>query len=244
MSLSCRGPRAGPLPRACTPWNCAAPRAAAACFTLLALGALPLAGCRATARSGDDAALVARWLTGTFSSAAQAKADPENFLAIRLVMVPIWTERTDGPWLYVEQAAERRLDRPYRQRVYHIVSEGAGRVRSDVYTLPAEALRYAGAWAQARPLGDLKPADLTLRAGCAIFLKRDGPERFVGSTRGKGCPSELAGASYATSQVTLTPARLDSWDRGFDAGGTQVWGATTGPYAFLRIGREDVRLRG
>ena len=58
-------------------------------------------------------------LVGSFSSAAQADAD-SNFRAIDLHMVPIWTDRTDGPWLYVEQAVAEARDRPYQIGRAHV----------------------------------------------------------------------------------------------------------------------------
>jgi hypothetical protein len=57
---------------------------------------------------------------------------------------------------------------------------------------------------------------------------------MTGSTQGDGCASALRGAAYATSEVTLTAGELDSWDRGFDATGNQVWGSTKGAYRFVK----------
>jgi hypothetical protein len=37
----------------------------------------------------------------------------------------------------------------------------------------------------------------------------------------------------ATSEVVVSPGRIESWDRGFDAEGVQVWGAEKGAYVFL-----------
>ena len=37
----------------------------------------------------------------------------------------------------------------------------------------------------------------------------------------------------ATSEVVVSPGRIESWDRGFDAEGAQVWGAEKGAYVFL-----------
>lgn len=51
-------------------------------------------------------------------------------------------------------------------------------------------------------------------------------ERVSGST--------LMRASYATSEVELRANGFTSWDRGFDASGRQVWGATAGPHQFVR----------
>lgn len=199
-----------------------------------------LAGCRSTPPAEappqwTDGERVARWLTGSFSSRAQAEADAEHYHDIRLEVVPIWRDRGDGSWLYVEQAAAARLDRPYRQRVYHVVDEGDGAVRSDVYTLPGEAFAWAGAWRDPGRFDGVTPADLTLRTGCSIYLTRTSTFLYEGSTRGKGCASTLRGAAFATSRVRLAPKRLESWDRGYDAVGRQVWGATEGPYVFDRV---------
>lgn len=181
----------------------------------------------------DDAQLqqLKSWMTGSFSSAEQAAADT-NYFDIRLEMVPIWPERTDAFWLYVEQAAAWSLERPYRQRVYRLSRRDAETLESAVFELP-HPLRFAGAWQEKQPLAQLTPDSLTERTGCAILLEfQDGA--FVGSTTGQECTSELHGAAYATSEVRIEPTVLTSWDRGFDAAGKQVWGAETGPYIFRK----------
>jgi hypothetical protein len=173
------------------------------------------------------------FMTGSFSSAAQAAADPE-YRDIRLHMAPIWPDRTDGRWLYVEQAAAGSLDKPYRQRVYRVSGPMDGVFQSEVFTM-ASPLRFAGAWARPELLGSLTPDSLTVRDGCAVILKQDETGGFSGSTEGHGCGSDLRGATYATSEVAVTRERLTSWDRGFAADGVQVWGATKGPYVFDRL---------
>jgi hypothetical protein len=174
-------------------------------------------------------------MVGSFSSAAQAKADPANFKDIRLEVARIWKGRTDGVWLYVEQAAAETLHQPYRQRVYRLTALPDGRFRSDIFKFTGDPIRHAGAWRQAEGLKDLGPADLETRTGCAVFLVTDGKGGFIGGTHEKDCESQLRGASYATTEVKLEAAAMTSWDRGFDAQGRQVWGATTGGYRFLRL---------
>ena len=66
-------------------------------------------------------------------------------------------------------------------------------------------------------------------------LRRASAGAFEGSTVENECVSTLRGAAYATSEVTVSRERLTSWDRGFDAGGGQVWGATEGPYIFDKV---------
>lgn len=173
------------------------------------------------------------WMSGAFSSEAQHLADPQNYLHIVLHMQPIWLERTDGAWLYVEQAAASRQDKPYRQRIYRLRMEADGAAWSDVYTLPGDPLQFAGAWQEPTRFAALDPAELTLREGCSIRLERvEGA--WQGATLGSACPSELRGAAFATSEARIEPVLLTSWDRGYGADGKQVWGATLGPYRFVK----------
>jgi hypothetical protein len=204
----------------------------------LVVAVLFAAGCRgAPARTADhqaDLEALYPMMLGTFSSAEQARLDPDNFFNIRLVMVPIWTERGDGYWLYVEQAAAGALDRPYRQRVYHlsVQDDADAPLRSEVYTLPGDPLAFVGAWARPDVFEAIGPGDLELREGCAIHLSRQPDGTFVGATRGTGCASTLGDAAYATSEVVIRHGLLSSWDRGYTASGEQAWGAEAGPYLF------------
>jgi CpeT protein len=48
------------------------------------------------------------------------------------------------------------------------------------------------------------------------------------------CPSNLRGATYATSEVVVQHDKMISWDRGFDSRDKQVWGAEKGGYIFMK----------
>ncbi|MCA3004058.1 MAG: chromophore lyase CpcT/CpeT [Planctomycetaceae bacterium] len=174
-------------------------------------------------------------MAGHFSSAAQAQADPE-FFDIHLHMASIWPELAgeDTHWLYVEQARGDMLSRPYRQRVYRLVRTGQDRFRSDVFILPGDAARFAGAFAKPELLSGVAPAQLSFREGCSLNLVATA-DGFVGATEGTGCASELRGASYATSEATIGPDGMVTWDRGYDKDGKQVWGAVKSGYRFLRV---------
>lgn len=209
-------------------------RAIASVFVLMFIAGsiMPSPAGADEAAPASDLPTLATWLSGSFSSAAQAAADT-NYFDIRLRVVPAWTDRADGPWLYVEQATASAQDKPYRQRVYRLRKGGDGTFTSEVYALPG-ARRFAGAWRQARPLATLTPDSLLARDGCAVVLRRTDDGHFAGGTVGNGCASDLRGAAYATSEVTVGPDIIESWDRGFAADGTQAWGATGGGYVFVR----------
>lgn len=214
-------------------------------WPILLCTGLAVSGCATPGSKGKEwspdreLGRLATLMAGSFASTAQHEADPENFLDIRLHMVPIWTARRDGKWLYVEQAAAANTERPYRQRVYKLARGAEGALESRVFELPGDPLAYAGAWRETRPLVRVSPEQLIPREGCAIVLRPTAAGGFEGSTRGRECLSTLRGSAYAMSEVMIEPWGMRTWDRGFDADGKQVWGSTAGPYEFRRISSRD-----
>lgn len=170
-------------------------------------------------------------MVGKFSSEAQAKKDTAYF-NISLVMTPIWPNRTDGKWLYVEQAVSSKLDKPYRQRVYHLQHPFKDRFTSDIYTIK-DPLSFAGLQNDKIKREKLTFDLIDIKDGCTVTLVNNN-DIYEGGTDGNKCPSDLRGARYATTKITLKNGELDSWDQGFDVGGKQVWGATKGGYIFIK----------
>lgn len=204
---------------------------------------LGLTGCRTPGQADPKAPAgsvesLAGMMVGSYTSDAQAKTDPD-FKVIELHMAPIWSSRKDGPWLYIEQAAAGSLDKPYRQRVYHLsVSQNPekspGTVESVVFELPGDPLTMAGAWQDPKRFDTMVPEALQAREGCTVYVVPNADGTWTGSTDGELCRSTLRGATYATSEVTITATELRSWDRGFDKDGKQVWGAVKGAYRFVK----------
>lgn len=176
---------------------------------------------------------VATLLTGSFSSADQALAD-KNYHHATLHSVRIWPDRTDGPWLYVEQALADAPDQPYRQRVYQLALEPDGTIEARIFTLD-DPIRATGAWRKTTPLSDLTPTRVTFNEGCSVFFRAMPDGSFLGATHGNGCHSNLRGATHATTEATLTSDRIVWWERGFNSSGRQVWGSATGGYVFTRV---------
>ena len=190
--------------------------------------------CTATKNnSGNKGSLseLQQLMTGQFDSQAQSVADT-TYYNITLKMIPIW-KSTGEHWLYVEQAVASMQDKPYRQRVYKLMDNGAGNFVSLVYTLESPK-DWIGKWKTPDDFDMIKPEDLTEREGCGVFLKKVGKNLYKGSTKDKDCTSTLRGASYASSIVTISDKQILSWDQGFDDKGEQVWGATKGGYIFQK----------
>ena len=168
-------------------------------------------------------------MAGSYNSTAQHQQDTANYFDIRLQMIPIWKDRTDGYWLYVEQAVAGYQEKPYRQRVYHVQETFPGKFESAIYTL-SDPLRFAG---KPEAVEKLHPDSLTEKSGCAVQLIKKG-NSFVGGTVGENCPSDRRGATYTTSEVVVKRKLLVSWDRGYNDKKEQVWGAEKGGYRFVK----------
>ncbi|MBM4280376.1 MAG: hypothetical protein FJ137_06310 [Deltaproteobacteria bacterium] len=173
-------------------------------------------------------------LTGRFDSSAQAARDSRYF-PVQLRACAVDTPALGEHVLYVEQAMLSAADQPYRQRVYAIAQRDDGAVVSTVYELvqPERFVGFCdlGATDQAGIMPVVE--DVAVLPGCAVILTAT-DDGFTGSTDGRACLNDYQGATYATSEVALTDASIESWDRGYDAADAQVWGATAGAYRFDR----------
>lgn len=182
--------------------------------------------------SQRDVEILVEYMVGSFTSEEQAEKD-SSYFNIELEMVQIWKDRTDGPWIYIEQAVSETKDKPYRQRVYQIKQRSDGKIESIVYSIP-NPLRFAGDYEKEFPLLRINPDSLLIKEGCEVVLYRTDHGYFEGGTVDKNCASDLRGASYATSEVMIDKDKMITWDRGFDENGNQVWGATKGGYVFKK----------
>lgn len=190
-----------------------------------------ISGCQsAKVAKQNELQQLMNFMQGTYSSEKQSIEDKEYF-NISLHMTPIW--KSKGHYLYVEQAIFEKQDSPYRVRIYK-VSKRNEEFISEIYTLKNEK-EWIGKWKTPEAFDNLAETDIELKQGCEVILKKQSDGTFIGQTGEKTCPSELRGASYASSKVTVTPTQILSWDQGFDKDGKQVWGAVKGGYIFDKI---------
>lgn len=207
--------------------------AALSAIATLAIGLLwNCSSARSSAAPDGDLSTLVAWMTGDFSSQAQSLRD-SDFYDIRLHIHPIWPADKANHWLYVEQATASAENKPYRQRIYKVERDGASGFKSIVYTLP-DPPKWVGGHKNPPMFDQLKPADLSRREGCTVFLEKQKDGSFAGATKGEGCESSIRGAKYASSKVTVTEKMLRSWDQGFNEKGEQVWGAEKGGYEFVK----------
>lgn len=173
----------------------------------------------------------ATMLIGEFNSKDQANQD-STYFNIHLSMTRIWDADTKAIWLYVEQAMDEKREKPYRQRVYKLGQLEKDVFTSDIYTIVNQE-HFIGLQNNKEKKELLTPDMIELKQGCTVILKKtDGI--YIGGTDADKCPSDLRGASYATTKIIMSGNMLESWDQGFDKSGKQVWGATKGGYRFIK----------
>ena len=172
-------------------------------------------------------------ITGSFSSAKQAKKDT-SFDEITLQVYPIWQNIKDGNWLYAEQILSKGVEKSYRQRVYKIEKVDNELFRRIIYTLP-DPNDFTGKWKTPSVFDVINPANLALKNGCDVYLRKVADKYYRGATKEGTCKSTLDGASYATSETEIFADKVISWDRGFNKKGEEVWGVKKGGYIFDRL---------
>lgn len=182
----------------------------------------------------DNLEQLAALMPGVFINNKQYEADQKNFYHIQIQLFRIWDDRDDGKWFYIEQAQVGVADSPYRQRVYQLTRGERDTLISKVYTLPDP---NAAIGMENNPAfwRSIKPEQLKERIGCSVYLVKKSNAHYVGGTKPNSCSSRLAGAQYATSEVSIQWHAFMSLDRGYDENDEQVWGSEKGAYIFERI---------
>ena len=161
-------------------------------------------------------------------TSAQAAANPDKanvrMTTCRVQMVD--AADANSVFLYQEQALGDRLDQPYRQRFLQISANGQTVVSQSFK--PQNAQAWINGCNQSAPR--LVQEDLG-KSVCSVYLM---PliAVYVGNTPASGCPANVRGAVKITNTIVLHADGMDTYDRGFDAAGNQVWGADDESYQF------------
>lgn len=175
---------------------------------------------------------VVQYLEGQLSTSQRAAQNPKiadvTMTTCRVQLEPAGT--ADRIYLYQEQAITSRMDKPYRQRILEISASPLSQtVRSRSFKLVNQTqwINFCD-----RPNQAMHHSDLA-EAVCSVFLKARNAE-FIGVTEATGCPAKVRGAVLIRNHIRLYPGGMETWDRGYDAQGKQVWGADDEPYQFRR----------
>uniref|UniRef100_A0A832H250 Chromophore lyase CpcT/CpeT n=1 Tax=Oscillatoriales cyanobacterium SpSt-402 TaxID=2282168 RepID=A0A832H250_9CYAN len=200
----------------------------------LSSGSLADAQSLATPTMQQQVREVAELLEGVMDTTAQAKANPKA-PSVQMTTCQVRLTNAAAPsaiLLYQEQALTEKLAQPYRQRFLEIAPDFEAKAVRSLSFRPLQSDRWAGFCNKPESLRILQKADLGSPV-CSVFLKKLS-NGYLGETPPEGCPASVRGAVRITNTIELNASGMNTWDRGFDANGKQVWGAQSEAYQFRR----------
>lgn len=181
-----------------------------------------------------DIATLARWMAADFSNQQQAFDNPPMYAHIRVCMRPLPKSVLNGTSLFLEQAYDYMLDRPYRLRVLNIV-EVDNTLEIENYKVKEEEQLY-GAARKPEQLQSLTEEQLEKLPGCTFKITWTGHSFKAEVEPGKGCMVVRNGKeTYLDSSFEVDEHQLISLDRGRDPSTDElVWGSIAGAFNFVR----------
>ncbi len=181
-----------------------------------------------------DIKTLARWMCADFSNQEQAFENPPFYAHIRVCIRPLPLAVFPEPSLFLEQAYDFMLNRPYRLRVLklNVVEE---RIELENYKVKEEET-FLGASRDLEKLKKLTPDHIELMQGCDMFVDWTG-NSFKGTVKpGKNCRVVRNGKeTYLENSFEVDEHQLISLDRGLDLETNElVWGSVAGAFQFVR----------
>ena len=181
-----------------------------------------------------DIRTLARWMAADFSNQAQAFANPPFYAHIRVAIRPLAADKFPEPMMFLEQAYDFMLQRPYRLRVLKLKTVD-NHIEIENFKVNDEANFY-GAARDLQKLHQLTPDHLEPMGGCDMIVAWTG-QSFKGEVQpGKQCRIMRDGKeTYLENSFEVSEAGLMSLDRGYDPETHErVWGSVAGAFEFVR----------
>lgn len=182
-----------------------------------------------------DVLTLARWMAADFSNQAQAFANPPLYAHIRVCMRPLPSGFLSGSSLYLEQAYDFQLNRPYRVRVLNLIVVD-DHIEIENYTLK-DVEKFYGASRNPAQLAQLMSNQAEKMARCNFIVNWTGSVFKAVIEPGKACMvMRNDKQTYLDSTFEVSPETLISWDRGRDPETDErVWGSVAGPFHFAQV---------
>lgn len=175
-------------------------------------------------------------LVGTMDTSAQAATNSKvahvQMTTCRVEVAQSLAQDNGAIFLYQEQGTADNLAKPYRQRFLKIAPSTYSQSIESLSFKPDNLSVWIGFCRKPESDRTVQRRDLG-QPICSVFLRKTG-STYIGNTPVDGCPAKVRGAVRITNRVILHETGMDTWDRGFDAQGKQVWGAESESYQFRR----------
>lgn len=173
-------------------------------------------------------------MAADFSNQAQAFENPPFFAHIRVGIRPLSLSRFPEPTLFLEQAYDFMLKRPYRLRGLKLKVVDS-HIEIENFKIKNEENFY-GASRNLDLLQTLSPEDFEFMGGCDMIVHWTG-QSFAGEVQpGKNCIIVRDGQeTYLDNSFELSEGGLISLDRGYHPKTNElIWGSIAGAFHFQR----------
>lgn len=184
----------------------------------------------------ENTELLKQWLVGVHRSTNDVIQGRE--VNIGLQVLPIWQDRIDGEWLYVEGRIIGSLRKPFRQRILQLVATPNGLIRLYSYSIP-RASDFAGAYYTPQVLTSLTQSQLSISNNCELLIELKVTNTFVGETDTSSCMMKT-GIPVMTNFFAVSAVNISFLDGGYNKFGQLVSGRFDVPVTFLKIENYDL----
>lgn len=187
-------------------------------------------------------AQLADWIEGNFNS--NVPTNHAEFQDISIHAVRIWPEKLGARWIYFEQVAPDKADlKSSRQFLNHqLIYEVTTGTHADIvvrkFELPSDSIPPAGTYKNPNWFQGIDSMFILPLGGCTThFIFNKEKKAFTGNTIGNGCKNSNFGATYQTTESTVSAQEIRILNRGWNSKDTQVWGPLEkdGPIKFTRL---------
>ena len=179
----------------------------------------------------ENTALLKQWLAGIHRSTNDVIQGRE--VNIGLQVLPIWQDRLDGEWLYIESRIIGSPNKPFRQRILQLVATPNGLIRLYSYSIP-RASDFAGAYYFPQVLTSLTQSQLSISNNCELLIELKVTSTFVGATDADSCLTNT-GTPLMTTFFAVSEVNISFLDGSYDKFGNLVPGRLEMPVTFLKL---------
>ena len=180
----------------------------------------------------DNTKLLQTWLSGVHHSGYNQINGKD--ISISLQVLPIWRDRIDGEWLYMESSVVDSRGKPFWQRVLQLVESVNGAIRLYSYSIP-RASDFTGSYYDPRILASLAPSQLSLTSGCDIVLALNATRTFVGETDPNSCRNRSQSTPPAANFFAISEFNISFVDNSYDRFGNLVSNRLDIMVTFLKV---------
>jgi len=174
---------------------------------------------------------------GHFTNEAQAKVERNPiYKGQEIISVPIWPQRGNEHWMYVNWMQADKPDDLLVQEVWFFKRKDPETIEVKIYDLPDKE-KYADDWRKKEPLKNLKPDDLIDHGNCSTEITAISSDKF--KIKSAPCRRDLSDViKYVEMDGEATSKKITFYNTMFNSKEKKIFSYDKG-IKFVRMSKED-----